>query len=269
MIECNGHRYIIKNNSHIFFTCEHASQYIPEKYNNLGLSQEDLKNSKDLYDVASREMTEYLSKNLNASALYAKISRLVIDYNRKLNAATKNINTFHSCPLKTELLVEKYGTEKMIKIPENIFVKKEYFDNEERSRYQMYAVPYINSAYDVLDELRKKHKKIFIVQIHSFFPTYNGVKRDVDIAVLFDDAEETANHIIKDLQSRTNLVVAGNNPWSMKDTDGVVFEKVYDMDDVEIIAFDINNKHLTTKEGIKNISQLLLETVQTQLKVEK
>ena len=267
MVEKNGHRYVVRNDSNIFLTCEHASKNIPTEYKNLGLSQSELENAKDLYDPGSREMTEYLSKNLNSSALYSDVSRLVIDCNRKINAATKNKNTFHSCPLKTELIVENNGEECMVSIPENVFEDKGIFDQEEKIRYERYVVPYVNSVYDVLDKLRKKHKKTYIVQMHSFFPVYNGSERSVDIAVLYDEAEESANRIIESLRGKTDLVVAGNDPWSMKDTDGAVFEKVYDMDDVELIAFDVNNKHLKTREGIQSVSNLIFETLRSELVV--
>jgi predicted N-formylglutamate amidohydrolase len=265
MVEKNGHRFIMQNTSNILLTCEHASDHIPHEYDGLGVVQEDLCCSKDLYDPGAREMTQFLSEQLSASALYADVSRLVIDYNRRCNAMTKHNNTYHSCPLKTELLIEKDGCENMICIPRNTFDDHCDFDNEERVRYERYVLPYVSSAYDVLDVLRKEHKKTYIVQVHSFFPTYNGAKRDVDICVLYDQAEDAANKVIQNLQSQTTLRVAGNDPWSMKDTDGVVFERVYEMDDVEVIAFDVNNKHLTTKDGINKISQLLLDAIRSEL----
>lgn len=265
MVEKNGHQFICRNESNIFLTCEHASQNIPHEYGTLGLSYDDLSHSKDLYDPGSREMTMYLEDQLQSSALYADVSRLVIDYNRRLNALTKHNNTYHSCPLKTELLVEKNGCENMMHIPRNIFASEDDFDQEEKMRYEKYAIPYINTAYNVLDELRNKHKKTYIVQVHSFFPRYNGQDRSVDIGVLYDQAEEPAERIVKYLKGHTSLLVAGNDPWSMKDTDGVVFDQVYDMEDVEVIAFDVNNKHLKTKEGIEKMSQLILGAIRSEL----
>ncbi len=265
MVTCNGHHYVVADSSHILLTCEHASQQIPAQFHNLGLSQEERLHAKDLYDPGSRDMTAYLSESLHASALYADVSRLVIDYNRRLDAQNKHANTYHSCPLKTELIVEKNGREELIAIPQNIFADATAFATEEKKRYETYVVPYVESAYTILDQLRTKHQKLYIVQVHSFFPTYNGVERDVDIAVLYDDAEDVGHRVTCDLQGRTNLVVAENRPWSMKDTDGVVFEKIYDMDDVDIIAFDVNNKHLKTQSGVKKIAQLLTESLRAQL----
>lgn len=265
MIEKNGHRYICRDASNIFLTCEHASDHIPSKYGTLGLTHEDLQHSKDLYDPGSREMAEYLEDQLKSSALYADVSRLVIDYNRRLDAATKNDNAYHTCPLKTQLLVEKNGHESIVQIPGNIYDNQVIFEAEEKKRYNEYVVPYVNTAYDVLDVLRTKHHKTYIVQIHSFFPQYNGQKRHVDICVLYDRAKDAAERIVKNIQSHTSLCVAANDPWNMKDIDGVVFNKVYDMDNVEVIGFDINNKHLQTKKGIKKISQLILHAIQSEL----
>ncbi len=265
MTQQNGYHDVVHPETHILFTCEHASKNIPEQFHHLGLTQDERDHAKDLYDPGARALTEVLSDIFHASALYADVSRLVIDYNRRLNAATKNNNTFHAGALKTELLVEKNGTDHLIKIPKNIFPDQQAFEKEEKQRYETYVTPYIERAYDIVDTLHKKHKKIYIVQIHSFFPIYNDIERNVDIAVLYDQAEETAHRIMADMRQRTPLIIADNNPWSMKDTDGAVFEKIYNMDNVDVVTFDVNNKHLKTQNDIQKISRLIADTLRAQL----
>lgn len=268
MVEQNGHRYVFRKNSNILLTCEHASKNIPQEYGMLGLTEDELNNSKDLYDPGSSEITRHLAERLGSSALYSDVSRLVIDCNRRLDAATKHENAYHSCPLKTELLVEREGCEDMIKIPQNIFDNQEEFDAEEKSRYEKYAAPYVNTAYNLIDQLRKNHEKTYIVQIHSFFPEYNGDKRNVDIGVLYDHAGEPAGRVAQCLSKNTDLHVAENRPWSIKDMDGVVFQEIEKMDDVEVIAFDVNNKHLETPGGVEKISDLILHAIRSELAVE-
>lgn len=261
----NGHRYTKNDDAHILLTCEHASDYIPEEYDLLGMCEVDLQNSKDLFDPGSKEVTELLAKKLNASALYADFSRLVIDCNRRLDAVTKNDNTYHSCALKRELLVEDMEGERMLQIPKNCIDCSDDFAKEELERYGRYAVPYIQTAHDLVRNMRKKHEKSYLVQIHSFFPTYNGDERTVDISVLYDRSESTAQRVIDHLRGRTDLYVAGNDPWDMRDTDGVVFTEADKSEDVEIIAFDVNNKHLRDKEGIKKISNLICDALRAEL----
>ena len=266
MIKKTGHHLVSEGNSNIFLTCEHASKNIPQKYENLGLSISELENCKDLYDPGAAEITQILAKELGANALVADISRLVIDYNRKLNSKTKNNNKHHSCALKTELLVEENGVEKMVKIPGNISTNDNKFEAEEQERYTEYVMPYINEGYVVIEKLRKKHKKTYVMQIHSFYPKYNGEERTVDIGVLYyPEKSANAEKLLNNLQEKTDLCVAGNRPWSMQDIDGVVFEEVEKMQDVEVIGFDINNKHLKTKKGIEKIVKLLLSAIQEEL----
>jgi predicted N-formylglutamate amidohydrolase len=260
-------RLKIDSSSNIFLTCEHASRNIPREYENLGLSESQKENCKDLYDVGALEMTNFLAKELKAGALCSDISRLVIDCNRRLDAKNKNENKHHACALKTELLVEEAGIEKMIEIPGNIFLDQEKYRTEEKRRYEKYATPYLNAAYSAIDELRKKHKKSYIIQLHSFYPTYNGDKRTVDIGVLYDQAKESAGRIARNLQKKTSLCVAENKPWSIKDTDGIVFKEVEKMSDVEVIVFDINNKHLRTQEGIEKIAKLIFLAIKEELVV--
>lgn len=265
MAEKKHHHLVSEDSSNILFTCEHASGNIPKEYSNLGLSKKERENCKDLYDPGALEVTNFLAKNLKANSLCADISRLVIDYNRRIDSKTKNKDKHHSCALKTELLVEKDGVEKMIKIPENLFKAGKQFDAEEKRRYEKYVTPYIEEAYGMIDGLRKKHKKTFIIQIHSFYPKYNGEERAVDIGVLFDYAEENAKRIIVNLKKETSLCVAENKPWSIKDTDGIVFKDIEKMDDVDAIVFEINNKHLRTQNGVEEIAKLILKSIKSKL----
>ena len=51
---------------HIIFICDHATNFIPSNYNNLGISDENLK-SHIAYDIGAKEVTEHLAKKLGQS----------------------------------------------------------------------------------------------------------------------------------------------------------------------------------------------------------
>lgn len=96
--------------------------------------------------------------------------------------------------------------------------------------------------------------------IHSFFPVYNGDVRKVDMGVLYDKSKNVSKKIIKNLRKNTDLKIGDNNPWKMKDIDGI-FSGLKKEDGIEIVAFDINNKHLRNKKDINKIALLIYKSL--------
>ena len=72
-----------RNQKHIIFLCDHASNFIPKSYKNLGLSSKVL-NSHISWDIGAKDLCEKVSKVLGQSYFYANFSRLLIDPNRHL-----------------------------------------------------------------------------------------------------------------------------------------------------------------------------------------
>ena len=65
----------------IILISEHASNHIPDEYNNLGLSKELLE-LHIAWDIGIGQVTRNLSEMLDAPAILARFSRLLIDANR-------------------------------------------------------------------------------------------------------------------------------------------------------------------------------------------
>lgn len=250
-----------KKDSNILLTCEHASKRIPKGFKNLGLTRKELNNAKDLYDPGSLDIMKNLQKKINASYIYSNVSRLVIDYNRRMDANNKYKDTFYSCPLKLEVLVEKNGKDELVKIPVNTFASESDFLREEVRRYEEYSKPYAEDGYKIIDKMRKEHDKNYVIMFHSFYPKYNGDIRKIDLAVLYGSSAVLGKKVSKSLRSMTDLNVGDNKPWHFKDADGSVFYKTEDMDDVELIIFEVNNKHLQTKTGVNKITNLIYKSL--------
>ena len=68
--------------NHIVFICDHASNYIPQKYRKLGMSHRDLE-SHIAFDIGAKNLTINLAKKLKQSYFLSNFSRLLIDPNRK------------------------------------------------------------------------------------------------------------------------------------------------------------------------------------------
>src|SRR5262245_25266670 len=68
----------------LVLTCEHASYAVPEEYRNLGVSREEIQRHIG-WDIGARWVVQALAQTLDAPAVCAGYSRLLIDCNRDLN----------------------------------------------------------------------------------------------------------------------------------------------------------------------------------------
>ena len=228
---------IENKNSNIIFTCEHASSFIPSEYNDLGLTKEQLKKSKDLFDPGALELAMFLNKKISSSLVYPLFSRLLIDANRNIEFSNK-ANKHHAPALKTELLVD----DELVPIPGNLA-------KEEAVRWNKYVKPYYVYIENLYNELSKKFDNAYIIQIHSFYPEYNGDTRKEDVGIIHNNSR-VAQRIINSING---LEVGDNKPWGMEAVGGGVF---YKLDNV--IGIDVNNKHLESPDKIGNILSKVL-----------
>lgn len=258
-----NHYSKFKKDSNILITCEHSSKRIPREYKNLGLKKNILLGAKDLYDPGSLEVFKILSKKLKSNYIYSNVSRLVIDYNRMIGGKNINNNTFHSGALKTNLLTEIDRKEELVEIPLNSIKDSKKFKKEEQGRFNRFVLPYLEDSREIIAKMNINEKR-YIVMIHSFFPVYNGKTRKTDIGVLYDKSKGVSKNIIGYLRRNTKLEIGDNSPWKMTDVDGI-FSDLEREEGVELVAFDINNKHLRDKKNIKMISQLLYGALRASL----
>ncbi len=240
--------------SNILFTCEHATGRIPAQLGTLGITPDDLKNCKDLYDPGALSLMRTLATHFNASHLYADLSRLVIDVNRHFDAPSKSANGFHASLVKTEILTERDGIEVKVPIPHNQHIP----ETEERALYDNICVPYQNELIRMVNELKQQHDHVFIISIHSFFPSYAGQVRTVDIDVMGyipPDVAPLAAGAIRTSHPTYNTAI--DQPWSAQSVDGGVFFILKNTPDITTLFFDIKNDNLTNDADIAQCAKAI------------
>lgn len=255
--------YILKTNlqSPILLTCEHASPRIPKNLDKLGLSSAELRGAKDLYDPGSEQLTRMLAEKLGASMLLATTSRLVIDYNRRLDMQGVAGNTYHAPALKTELLTELDGKEVIVPIVAN----QKKSTQLTAMRYKQYVHPYQSAGIALAQRLVATHGRCLVLSVHSFYPVYRGDVRKTDIDVLYDVAVREGKEFAQVVKKQTSLVVAENKPWGMKDVDGGVFNGLQSHAGVTLLAVDINNRLLQTGRAIQVMTRTLVPAIRSHI----
>lgn len=185
--------YNKNDQNNIILLCDHASHFIPKKYNKLGLSLKDIKRHIG-WDIGALKLAKKISKKINATLIYSGYSRLLVDCNRPLKAK--------------EAFTQK--SEDTI-VPGNINIKKK----EKNLRAKKYYFPYHNQIKKIIENKIKIKCIPIIVSIHSFTPKYLNKIRPWHIGLLFINDKRLTTHFSKEIKKNKKLVLGLNQPYKM------------------------------------------------------
>lgn len=176
----------------VLLICDHASNTVPAALHGLGLVERDL-HRHIAYDIGAAEVTHLLAAMLDAPAVLAGYSRLVIDTNRSLDHADSIIG-------------ESDGTV----IPGNADISPE----EIRTRIEACFWPYHRRIGSGLAGFAMRGQRPAVIAIHAYTPVLGGIQRPWHIGVLWGDDARIAQPLIAALRAHESLVVGDNEPYS-------------------------------------------------------
>jgi predicted N-formylglutamate amidohydrolase len=174
--------------------CDHASRAFPQALERLGLAE--LPSWQHIaWDIGAGELTRGLAHALDAPAVLAGYSRLVVDCNRS--------------PADGEAFrMESDGWT----IPGNHGLSE--FDR--RLRLASFFDPYHGCIEAMLGGFRRGATIPLIVAVHSFAPMLGGEVRPWHAGVLWDQDEANARRLLDGLRREPGLVIGDNEPYSGK-----------------------------------------------------
>jgi predicted N-formylglutamate amidohydrolase len=218
--------------SPLVLTCEHASCDVPEEYQGLGMSSAEIRRHIG-WDIGARTVVEALAQTLDAPAVCAGYSRLLIDCNRDL--------------ADHDLIVpESDGT----KVPFNHDLSVE----ECHSRTLKFYQPY----HDAIDNLinTREGEKLTLLSIHSFTPILGKHERRFDLGILFDRYEDLAQEVGQRL-TYSGSKVRYNEPYS--GYDGLIFSARAhgQRHGIVYLEIEINNSLITDTERARQMGRAL------------
>jgi predicted N-formylglutamate amidohydrolase len=151
---------VLKGRGPVCLVCEHASERIPNEMNHLGLSPAD-RHAHAVYDIGAAHLARKLMARIGGTLVMATYSRLLCDLNRP--------------PEATDAMPERV---EVIEVPGNRNLSPEHRAARIREIYD----PFHAALSETLDTLTAP----VLVTIHSFTPTWHGVKREAEIGFLHD-----------------------------------------------------------------------------------
>ena len=174
----------------VVLTAEHASADLPDGW---AWSAEDawLVSTHWAVDLGIAEVTRRLAAAVAAPAVLATFSRLLVDPNRELSRPD---------------LFRQVADGKLIHL------NAQLTEEERHRRIERLYVPYHNAV----DEVVNATPGAFVLSMHSFTPLYEGTRRPMELAVLFDE-EEALGLILAEALAEGGWKVAVNEPYSGKE----------------------------------------------------
>lgn len=181
--------------SSLVLVCEHASCFIPEHLEALGLTPE-LQVSHIAWDPGALAVAEYLSQRLDARLVASTVSRLVYDCNRPPEAPD-------AITLRSEVF----------DIPGNAALS----DSDRAERVRLYYRPFETLVAQTLDPASSFPRARVLVTVHSFTPVYKGQHRTTEIGILHDSDTRLADAILALAPRHSNLQFRRNDPYGPAD----------------------------------------------------
>jgi len=185
VVRCEG-------TSPFFIVCDHAGQLVPRALKSLGLSQEQLA-SHIAWDIGALGVARRLGAALDASVVWQRYSRLVVDCNRPLDALDS-------------IVCRSERTD----VPGNQQVAPP--DAEERAR-EIFR-PYHDEIAKALDERQAAGRSTVLVSVHTFTPVFLEVARPWHVGVLANRDRRVAEPLLRALRGEGDLVVGDNEPYA-------------------------------------------------------
>lgn len=225
----------------ILIFADHASNEIPDDFDDLGLPAEILK-THIAWDIGAGALARSLGKTLGATVLTCGFSRLLADPNRDTTS---------------DKMVPAISDEMLI--PGNQSLSKSAL----QERIDRFHTPYHDSLEAALKDVTARAGAPFVLSVHSFTKRLTGASEDRpwNLGLLWREDEESAQLVARHVEANSSWVVGDNKPY-----DGALFS--YTMDrhvgprGLRHVTFELRQDMIGDAAGVAAASAILAKTLQ-------
>jgi predicted N-formylglutamate amidohydrolase len=176
----------------VLLVADHASPFFPAGMNQLGLADWVLERHV-AWDIGSDQLARYLADALDAQAVLAGFSRLIVDPNRQLDDPSAFAEVSDG-----------------IAIPGNLDLD----DQQKALRVQSFFQPYHNAISARIDALRARGIAPAFLSIHTCSPVFDRVVRPWHIGIMWDKDPRIAVPLMENLRAMDGVCIGDNEPYS-------------------------------------------------------
>jgi predicted N-formylglutamate amidohydrolase len=219
--------------------CDHASRAFPSAMDRLGLPE--LPSWQHIaWDIGAGELARGLAHALDAPAVLAGYSRLVVDCNRSPDDP------------------EAFRTESDgWAIPGNLGLT----DADRRVRLGSFFDPYHECIGALRAGFRARGDVPLLVAVHSFSPVLGGATRPWHAGVLWDHDEPNARRLLRGLAAQPDLVIGDNEPYSGKHPANYTIDHHAKANRLPHLCIEVRQDQLASPAGIERWVRLLARMI--------
>ncbi|HZF14473.1 MAG TPA: N-formylglutamate amidohydrolase [Steroidobacteraceae bacterium] len=215
--------------------CDHASRIIPASLQDLGLPRSALERH-IAWDIGAADLARSLALRLDAPAVLAGFSRLVIDCNRRLDDPTL-------------IVAESDGQA----IPGNIGLSAA----ARAERVRACHAPYHEAVAGRLAAFARAGVVPAVISIHSFTPVFGGTARPWHVGVLWDTDGRMAKPMLAALRVLPELCVGDNLPYSGRHPADYTVDRHAESVGLPHLCLEVRQDLLATAEGVERWSEII------------
>lgn len=232
MASSNENAVLVSNargQSPFVLVCDHASNRIPTRYGDLGLTPAE-RISHIAWDPGALSVCTALSDMLDAPLVQSTVSRLIIDCNRDLDAPD---------------LIWTLSEATRIAANEGLLA------DERQYRIDHYHRPFHASIETLLEARRHAGQETILVCMHSFTPVYHGVARPWPIGVIHGLDQRYTRAVFDALHGEeAALNVGWNEPYAALNGVTLTLEKHGDGRGLDATMIEIRNDEILEPAGV-------------------
>ena len=220
----------------VLLTGDHVSNAVPVAMNNLGLAAAVMRQHV-AYDIGSDKLIRHLSQHLDAPAVLAGYSRLVVDLNRSLEDPTAFPEVSDG-----------------IAIPGNQHLSRQ----DRAQRVHAIYTPYRVAIDGMLHQFRARDITPALISIHSFTPEMAGVWRPWQIGLLWDKDPRIPVPLLKQLRARPEALNVGDNqPYSGKHPADYTIDHHAEANGLPHVSIEVRQDLVDSEAGAERWADIL------------
>lgn len=225
-----------QSQANVMLVGDHASNTIPKALGNLGLDDAALEQH-IAYDIGSRKLIHHLSEHLDAPAILAGYSRLVVDLNRSLEDPSL-----------------------MPEVSDNTVIEgnKNLSQEHRNQRIKSFFTPYRCAVDMMLRRFKEKEVVPAFISIHSFTPEMAGFSRPWHIGVLWDKDPRIPLPLMQNLRAHPDgLNIGENEPYSGRHPADYTIDHHAEAAGVPHVSIEIRQDLVNTEAGAERWASIL------------
>ncbi|MDH3634537.1 MAG: N-formylglutamate amidohydrolase [Gammaproteobacteria bacterium] len=220
----------------VLLTGDHVSNVMPKMLDSLGLDKSELQQH-IAYDIGTRKLINHLSEHLDAPAVLAGYSRLVVDLNRSLEDPSVMPETSDDRVIP--------GNQSMSEAHRN-------------ERIHCFYTPYRKAIDSELHRFREQGVVPAFISIHSFTPQMAGFVRPWHAGILWDKDPRIPVPLMANLRAHPEgFNIGDNEPYSGKHPADYTIDHHAEAAGLPHVSIEIRQDLVDTEEGAERWATIL------------